>query len=583
MLLDRRKLTQPSGPAPLHGRISDLGLLDLFTSLEDGQKTAVVRCEAPGQQARVWLREGQVVDAELGALAGHEAFWRLMTWGSGVYRVDFVDVDRAARIEGGTQGALAEALRRVDELVRAAESLPMGSHLRVDLDTLAEKLRDLPDEVNGVLRCFDGQRTLREAMDLSPVDDLSTLAVVRRLIADGILRGADDEMQRPTLQQWLSDPPPASAAGEQIAAVEPPEASGVDEIHSEELPTGAPAAQETPAMPEAAPQTQTDVSAGPPGLVHFPPLRGVRRERLRREAEDARARTAAGQPVRLTHVVELPPWQADKADAPASRFLSEAVGEAAKRFAPDLPVSRIVRTPPARLPTPAPDAGSEKTAETGAVLPEIAPVATPTPPPVVPPQRSWKWWASAAAAAAAVVFLIAGRPKKAVVQPVEAPAIRAVEAAPPAAEGSPGTAGGSKAPSNQPVEPARPQVKADAAAYAKAMEQGDALLSKGNYKAAVVELKRAVELRPTSQPALLALGDAYLEADMPKNAVEPLEAAALLDPRSSRAQLLLGTAYQSLGRNSDAVAAYQRYLTLEPHGRFSRDVQLILANLQKGR
>ena len=44
--------------------------------------------------------------------------------------------------------------------------------------------------------------------------------------------------------------------------------------------------------------------------------------------------------------------------------------------------------------------------------------------------------------------------------------------------------------------------------------------------------------------------------------------------------MLLGTAYQSLGRNPDATAAYQRYLQLEPGGKFVKDVQAVLAHLK---
>jgi len=70
----------------------------------------------------------------------------------------------------------------------------------------------------------------------------------------------------------------------------------------------------------------------------------MRRERLRREAEEARQAMTAGRPVRLTHVLELPPTPGGTDAMPQGvRRMSVAVGEAAKRFAPDLPVARVVR------------------------------------------------------------------------------------------------------------------------------------------------------------------------------------------------------------------------------------------------
>ena len=550
LLLEKRSQAQGG---PVQGRISELGLLDLFTSLEDRRRSGVVHCEAPGQVARVWVREGQVVDAELGSLSGNEAFWRLMTWGAGTYRIEFGEVDREPQIEGGTQGALAEAQRTVDELVRSAESLPMGSRLRVDLDALAEKLRDLPDEVNAVLRCFDGRRTLREAMDLSPVDDLSTLAVVRRLMGDGILRGGEGDAERPSLQQWLSDPPPVRSKRAASVARKAPAARGAR--------TAAVTREGTPRSSSSS--TSPHGNEAPPGLVRFPPVRGVRRERLRRETDEAKADIAAGEPVRLTHAVELPPFLPEGADAlgPA-RFLSEAVGEAARRFAPDTPIARMVAPED-------PDAGQGPPPETRAK------VLLPPPGAAAAAAKKWAKWKVAALGACAIVGIVLifgvrahGR------RPTHGSEVRTQA---PAASEQPAAAAG------QVSGAAQSDTGKDAAAYATAIEQGDSLLAKGSYKAAVAQFKRAVQLRPTSQLALVALGNAYLQADMPKNAVEPLEAAARLDAKSSRAQVLLGTAYQSLGRNREAIGAYQRYLALEPQGRFARDVQVILANLQKQR
>ena len=602
MLLERRKLKEQDGPAALTGSVANLGLVDLFQSLENWRKTAIVRCEAPGQHARVWMVDGQIIDAELGPLAGDAAFWRLMTWDGGDYRVEYADVEREERIADGTQGALMEAMRRVDELGGLAEQLPMNTQLALDVQALLAKLADLPDEANAVVRCFDGKRTLREALDLSPVDDLSTFAVVQRLMGDGVLRAsaAKPALRKPSLQQWLSDPPrPGGGA---------PRAPALD-------------------------------------VVHFPPLRGARRERLRREAEEARTQIAGGRPVRLTRVVELPAFRPDGSDAiSGARFMSPAVGDAAKKFAPDAPVSRLfqnggseaetapsfrlsdaevttpatpvpmVAAPPAEVPPaevpPAEVPSAEAVlaamaagvdpSEASAPLPQIAPVLLSTPPPQVQAQlaaalgvparrRRWPLIAALAAAAIAAVLVLRAQPAT---DKKDAPWLEEKSAqapkTPDALPGQPPLA----APLAQTPPPAPAAVvttstfaptSAPDDAYAKALAQGDDLLRRGKYRAALREFKRASSLQPDSVPALLALGDAYLEADLPKSAVKPLESAARKDASSGRAHLLLGTAYQSLGRNLDAARSYRRYLELEPAGEFSKDVQQILAGIGSAR
>src|SRR5207253_1272976 len=278
MLIQRRQQNEAGAEAPLTGSVRDLGLLDLFQQLLAAGKSAVVMCEAYGREARVWVKEGQVIDAEFGALQGDGAFWRLMTWESGSFRAEFSKVERELRIEGGTQRALVEAMRKVEEVAAAAGELPMTAQLAVDYAVLAEKLADLPDEVNGVIRCFDGKRTLRESLDQSPSDDLSTLAVVRKLLGDGILEAVESKKQalsgKPSLNQWLAadaTPAPPKSLDEARAAAalvrEMAQAESVELQRAREREEAAAVA----VRPLPAP-------VKPVAVVHFPPLRGVRRE-----------------------------------------------------------------------------------------------------------------------------------------------------------------------------------------------------------------------------------------------------------------------------------------------------------------
>jgi len=487
-LLERRRFSDPGLPAGLTGSVRDFGLLDVFQWIETWRKSAVLRCERAGQLARVWMRDGQVIDAELGPLGGEAAFWRLMTWESGEFRVDFGGAAREPRIHCGTEAALMESMRRIDELGRMAQETPFEAQLAVDVVRLEARLSDLPDDLNGVLRSFDGVRTLRAAIDLSPMDDLATMAAVERLLREGILR----PVSRPaSLQQWVSAPP---------------------------LPVAA-----EPAVPR---------------IVNFPPMRGMRRERLRREMEQARARIASGEPVRLHHVVALPACSESESLGDLRR-ISAAAGEAARMFAPDVQLARL-RT------VGAPD------------TPPIAPVVATTPPPELGPsvralRQRWKWLVGAAAAVT-LGWVLRPQPRT---ERQDSPWLASTAAEASVAAGPTDSEAG----------------------YTDAVARGNDLFRQGKYGAAAAEYRKALAARPQSAPILVALGDAYLESDRPRNAVEPLESAARLDPGSARAQLLLGTAYHSLGRKTDASKAYRRFLELEPSSEFAKDVKVILAHL----
>src|SRR5207248_1934769 len=193
-----------------------------------------------------------------------------LTWESGSFRVEFGPVDREAHSDAGTQALLMEGMRRIDEMARLAETLPLSTVLGVDFPALAAQLAEMPDELNGVLRLFDGRRTMREILSDSPLDDLSTMGVVQRLMSDGVLmHGAPVTPRRkPSLQQWLGSvpPPPREAA----------EASSPD---GAAVPDAPPLVVDTPpeGQPRAAAKAQPDAGAGtrPDGPEGPTPPRGV--------------------------------------------------------------------------------------------------------------------------------------------------------------------------------------------------------------------------------------------------------------------------------------------------------------------
>jgi hypothetical protein len=48
-------------------------------------------------------------------------------------------------------------------------------------------LNEIPDELNGILRLFDAERTLSQVVDDSPFEDLSTLSTITKLYFEGLL------------------------------------------------------------------------------------------------------------------------------------------------------------------------------------------------------------------------------------------------------------------------------------------------------------------------------------------------------------------------------------------------------------
>ena len=107
-----------------------------------------------------------------------------------------------------------EGMRRLDEWGRMLEQLPpLETVFEIDYRQLAERLSEIPDEVNGLLRLFDGRRSLSRVVDDSDFEDLAALGIISKLYFEGLVRevggtppfGARESR---ALGAWLDGTPP---------------------------------------------------------------------------------------------------------------------------------------------------------------------------------------------------------------------------------------------------------------------------------------------------------------------------------------------------------------------------------------
>jgi DNA-binding response OmpR family regulator len=175
------------------GTLDDMGVVDLLQTLEVSRKSGVARIASGQRQVTVYFRDGAVIDAEHGRLRGEEAIYRALLWTHGEFEVEFRSVENEVAMTTSTQGLLMEGMRRVDEWGRLAEQLPSSTAVfDVDTELLLERLPEIPDELNGIIRLLDGTRSLMAVIDESPFEDLSTLEVISKLYFEGLLVQAAD-------------------------------------------------------------------------------------------------------------------------------------------------------------------------------------------------------------------------------------------------------------------------------------------------------------------------------------------------------------------------------------------------------
>lgn len=111
-----------SRPGVIQGRLEEMSIIDLMQSLEMGQKSCKLAVRREKETAEMYFTNGQCRDAKLGALEGDEAAYKVISWTSGEFEIDFNAGNASTRTTTtkNTTGLLMEAMRLMDEASRDA-------------------------------------------------------------------------------------------------------------------------------------------------------------------------------------------------------------------------------------------------------------------------------------------------------------------------------------------------------------------------------------------------------------------------------------------------------------------------------
>ena len=103
------------------GSLEDMSLTDIIQVLNMGMKTAKVVITNEHEVGEIYLKSGKVINAELGELTGCEAFYKMVEWCKGEFRVFHGQLTDNINITVETITLLLEASKFLDEK-RYAES-----------------------------------------------------------------------------------------------------------------------------------------------------------------------------------------------------------------------------------------------------------------------------------------------------------------------------------------------------------------------------------------------------------------------------------------------------------------------------
>ena len=320
-------------------------LTEVLTRMAAEQGTGALRATDPrGRVATVWIRDGRVVDCDAEGRVGEAGFHRLLRWEEGRVLATPGARARNERIRRTTRELFLESARRREAWDRLVAPLPLERALQIDYLVLSDRLGDVPDELNAILRLVDGRRTVREVLEQAPGDELDAATAVARLLAEGLLRS-------PAAANLPPGPPGARGVGADVAALpapashdsslSPPRGERAGERGPEAL---APSLHPRPAgvEPDAAPAGPSERPAWP-RIVRFPAHERPPRPPLEIEVPGPPPSVRVTEPPVATSAG--PPGEVEPPDGTAIPDRPQAAPSAAlenRAFEPSLP-SRPVR------------------------------------------------------------------------------------------------------------------------------------------------------------------------------------------------------------------------------------------------
>ena len=206
----------------LQGSLSELPLPDVIQLVSVSGKTGAFEIQGEVEAGRIFLRDGQIVDAMVGRLRGDSAVYEMAIWsqGSFVFRPD--EETEQVTIHISNANLMMEAARRLDEwrvLSRKIPSLDLVPYFTTR-DQGADQVTLSPQEWILVTR-IDGEHSIEEIANQLKWAPFDVSKLLFGMVTTGLVALGNSGESAETGQRWQAGPNPVTLLGlaEKIRAV----------------------------------------------------------------------------------------------------------------------------------------------------------------------------------------------------------------------------------------------------------------------------------------------------------------------------------------------------------------------------
>jgi len=187
-----RKLRDLKNRGSLEGLLNEVDLVDVIQLIEMSRKTGTLVLESRKTSGEIFFNDGQAVFARTDRWDGIEAFYTMLAWRDGSFKLDHSPVgsDPNINIQGGME-LLMEGVRCMDEMRDAASRLP-------DTDTRLFPVKggSNPEVPPEILNAFSGGATVEEAQERTTMPPYQFIPFVTVAWDEDLLSNKPDNSSR---------------------------------------------------------------------------------------------------------------------------------------------------------------------------------------------------------------------------------------------------------------------------------------------------------------------------------------------------------------------------------------------------
>ena len=99
----------------INGSLREMNITDMIQNLSAGEKNVRIMLDSHDKKGQIYIRNGEIVHAYIGSSEGENAFYRLMSWEEGNFRIVTCSDFPQHSIRGSTMSLLMEGARQADE------------------------------------------------------------------------------------------------------------------------------------------------------------------------------------------------------------------------------------------------------------------------------------------------------------------------------------------------------------------------------------------------------------------------------------------------------------------------------------